>query len=195
MNGRMALRGYTVVELMMSLSVLAIGVSGIIAMQKVTVASNQHAKNLAIATAIAEAWADALAADSSSWNSDTDLGSTTWLSAVPDANPAWTRPAHSNTLSFGPGFSALGDPVTDMTLARFCTNVRLTWVRRTDQVPGSGLIRAEVRVFWKRDNAFTQNAIPANVCAVSNTPSTVEENADGYHFVFLTTAVSQQVGA
>ena len=61
-------RGYTIVELMMAITVLAIGVSGIIAMQKITVASNLHAKKLAIATQIARAWQDRLAVDASLWN-------------------------------------------------------------------------------------------------------------------------------
>ena len=43
---RRAQRGYTIVELVMSLAVLAIGASGVIAMQKVAVASNRHAKDL-----------------------------------------------------------------------------------------------------------------------------------------------------
>ena len=43
-------RGYTIIELMMAISIMAIGVSGIIAMQKVTLAANQHATHLAVAT-------------------------------------------------------------------------------------------------------------------------------------------------
>ena len=58
---RLRARGYTMVELMMALGILAIGVSGIIAMHKVTVAANQHAKNLAVASHIAQAWQEQLA--------------------------------------------------------------------------------------------------------------------------------------
>ena len=71
-----AARGYTIVELLMSLTVLALGTTGVIAMQKVTVVSNSHAKNLAVATGIAAAWADALTADGSIWNSSGDLAQT-----------------------------------------------------------------------------------------------------------------------
>src|SRR5512140_272462 len=60
--------GYTLVELMMAIAVFAIGVSGIIAMQKVAAAANEHSKALSVATNIAQAWLDVLKADSSLYN-------------------------------------------------------------------------------------------------------------------------------
>ena len=94
-------RGYTIVELMMSLSVLAFGVTGVIAMQKVTVSSNRNAKDLAIATRIAEAWADQLATDASLWtvdvNGNSTRPSTTWLKlADPTQTVDWFSPAFEN---------------------------------------------------------------------------------------------------
>ena len=65
---RLRQRGYTAVELMMAIGIFGVGVTGIIAMQKVTVVSNQHAKNLGIASHIAESWLDMLATDSVTWN-------------------------------------------------------------------------------------------------------------------------------
>ena len=53
---------------MMAIGIFGIGVTGIIAMQKVTAVSNQHAKNLGIATHIAESWLDMLATDAVIWN-------------------------------------------------------------------------------------------------------------------------------
>src|SRR5690606_31396949 len=47
-------RAYTAVEVLMSLAVLAVGVTGIIATEKVTLTANVHAKNLAIATRIGQ---------------------------------------------------------------------------------------------------------------------------------------------
>ena len=49
-------RGYTVVELMMALAVFATGVTGIVAMQRATVSSNRLAKNMTIATGVAQAY-------------------------------------------------------------------------------------------------------------------------------------------
>jgi prepilin-type N-terminal cleavage/methylation domain-containing protein len=189
-------RGYTVIELMMSLSVLAIGASGIIAMQKVTVASGAHSKNLAVATRVASAWADALAADSSLWNSPSDLIETTWLQNLTSGQTTtqWFRPEYSALRRFGPGFSALGDPVQDPNHAHFCTDIRLTWLRNDPNLPGASLMRAEIRVFWRSDRVWPELDIPANICDPdANSPLTLEnENvADAFHFVHLTTAIAQ----
>ena len=114
---RSALRAYTIVELVMSLSVLAIGVSGVIAMQRVTVSANRHAKNLMLATRIAEAWADQLTADATLWtyqNGLSTLSRTAWLQKANTAGIVdWYVPAYSADRLFGPGFSALA-ALTDM---------------------------------------------------------------------------------
>ena len=52
-------RGYTVIEVMIALTLLAIGTSGIIAMQKVTSVTNREARNLVIANQIARTWMEA----------------------------------------------------------------------------------------------------------------------------------------
>jgi len=161
-----AQRGYTAVELMMAIGIFGIGVTGIIAMQKVTVVSNQHAKNLGIATHIAESWLDMLATDAVTWNHPSatnatpDVDQTTWLRFVkPNANTVndWVLPPYSPVLAFGPAFDALGNP-TDPTKGgiAFCSHLRLSWLYQPT-VSGNGLIRAEVRVFWLRDGqGFTQ---------------------------------------
>jgi Tfp pilus assembly protein PilV len=59
--------GYTVIELVMAMGVFAIGITGISAMQAATSASNRHAKNLAIANAIAKTWHEELAVDATQW--------------------------------------------------------------------------------------------------------------------------------
>lgn len=190
-----ASRGYTIVELLMALTVLAIGISGIVAMQKITVASNQHAKNLALATHVAQAWQERLAADATQWNHPSpklnvsDLDETQWLINV-DNGGTWFLPAFVQNLDFGPGFGALGDVVADANVgqATFCTHIRLTWLY--PQTAGNGLIRTEVRVFWVREGmGGTVNGLP--VCDPSTDPTAVEANSDRYHFVYQTSAVKQ----
>lgn len=194
--------GYTIVELMMALAVLAIGVTGIVALQKVTAVSNQHAKNLAIATRIAEAWQEQLATDAVAWNhpSPTDTGAaddlatdTHWLKLVTTKPDTWVQPDYDATLLFGPGFDALGNPVAipgDVARARFCVNIRLSWLypsTATAGAPsGSGLLRSEVRVFWLRDGASTTAAF----CSATSTAS-VGTAVDVYHFVYKASAVRQ----
>ncbi|HET7543009.1 MAG TPA: prepilin-type N-terminal cleavage/methylation domain-containing protein [Polyangiaceae bacterium] len=191
-------RGYTAVEVMMAIGIFGIGVTGIIAMQKVTAVSNQHAKNLAIATHIAESWLDMLSTDAVTWNhpstgnSVPDIQETTWLKSVTanaDTANDWFLPLYNAPLSFGPAFDALGNAIdpTDAPAGSiaFCSHLRLSWLYQPT-VSGNGLIRAEVRVFWLRDGqGFAQNMCTgAQVANVGNAIQT-------FHFVQKISAVRE----
>jgi len=191
-----AARGYTAVELLMAIAIFGIGVSGIIAMQKVTSASNAHAKNLAIASHIAESWLDMLATDATTWTAPGApgasglIGNTTWLSAVTaNANTAndWKLPTYSNVLAFGPAFDALGDPVNPAsgTPVAFCSHLRLSWLYQPTQT-GNGLIRAEVRVFWLKDG----QTFAGDMCTSAQAPN-VGAAPDAFHFVQKITAIRE----
>ena len=191
-------RGYTAVELMMAIGIFGIGVTGIIAMEKVTTVSNQHAKNLGIATHIAESWLDMLATDAVTWNHPSrdsplppDIGQTTWLQSVrANANTVndWFLPAYSTVLAFGPAFDALGNPVNAAVSpgsVAFCSHLRLSWLYQPT-VSGNGLIRAEVRVFWLRDGqGFAQN-----MCA-GDQVTNVGAATPTFHFVQKITAIRE----
>ncbi|MFO0571652.1 MAG: type II secretion system protein [Polyangiaceae bacterium] len=191
-------RGYTAVELLMAISIFAIGVSGIIAMQKVTVDANKHARDLSIATHIAQAWLDQLAADAAAWNHPSaneptpDINDTDWLKNV--GNNQWFRPDYVATRSFGAGFDGLGNPVDDANIqdAVFCAHVRLSWLYPA--AAGNGLIRTEVRVFWIRDGqGGGVNAQP--VCDPNTAPAAVEAAGLKYHFVHQASAVKQNTAS
>lgn len=171
-----AQRGYTAVELLMAISIFGIGVAGIISMQKVTAVSNAHAKNMSIATHIAESWLDMLALDAATWTAPGQqgasrlIGNTVWLNSVTtnaDTANNWFLPGYSSTLSFGPSFDAFGDPVNpaSTTPVAFCSHLRLSWLYQPSAT-GNGLIRAEVRVFWLKDGqTFAQNMCSAGQIA------------------------------
>jgi type IV pilus assembly protein PilV len=189
-------RGYTIVELLMAVSLFAIGVTGVIAMQKVTVAANQHAKRLAIATHIAQAWQEQLVADSVGWNhpspnngADDIATDTVWLKEVGNGG-VWFRPSFDANRAFGPAFDALGNvvPPAELAQAQYCTHVRLTWLYPATN--GNGLMRAEVRVFWVREGLG--GAIGGlNVCDPNTAVGAVETSGERYHFVYHTNAVKQ----
>jgi prepilin-type N-terminal cleavage/methylation domain-containing protein len=192
-------RGYTLVELLMAITVFAFGVSGVIAMQKVTLASNRHAKNLAIATRIAEGWADQLTADGSLWTVDTagasTRGKTTWLKlADPSRIVDWFMPAFSSTLGFGPAFGALGqprDPTTRPEQAAFCTHIRFGFLAsETLPTTGNGVIRAQIRVFYRREEPGLASVPTGQICSIDD--STFKNNLSAFHVVYLTTAIRQQ---
>jgi type IV pilus assembly protein PilV len=192
-----AQRGYTVVELVMSLAVLAIGASGVIAMQKVAVASNRHAKDLSIASRIAEGWADQLAMDGSMWTITSaglpTLPNTVWLkSANPGATVEWFVPDYSALRNFGPAFGALGaplDPGVNASLTRFCTHLRFAYLHNATK--GAGVIRAQVRVFWPAENAATSlpTAAQGNLCGVDG--PTFASNIGAFHVIYLTTSIAE----
>ncbi len=184
-------RGYTAVELLMALAVFAVGISGIIALEKVTVVANQHAKNLAIATQIAQSWTSQLTVDAALWNNPSpgnnrdDLGDAQWLS---QPKGAWFRPIYDPGRGFGSAFDALGNVVVNDQPAQqiqFCTHLKLTDLYPSTN--GGGLIRAEVRVFWLRDGQAD-----AQFCSNTSDPTTIGQAITTYHFVYQTTAITQQ---
>jgi len=205
--------GYTVVELLMSLTVLALGASGVIAMQRVTIESNRYAKNLAIATRVGEAWADQLQADAARWTLTSELKNTTWLNKAGICSQSasvvtWFQPDWSGDRKFGPAFDALGSPVdtsvtTPASYTQFCVHLQLAWLhcdlpQSGGGAKGSGIIRAEVRVIWRRDDdrstsaASFQTTGQAALCDPADVAGVTNDIALGaYNSVYFSSAVRQ----
>ncbi|HYQ17454.1 MAG TPA: prepilin-type N-terminal cleavage/methylation domain-containing protein [Polyangiaceae bacterium] len=183
-----AARGYTLVELMMALALFSVAILGIISMQKITVASNAHAKNLATAQRIAQAWAGQLEMDATQWRTGAPGG---FLNGA----GIWQRPTYDGTRLFGAAFDVLGNPLDDNSLdrARFCTHLRLSWMYR-DQVgaTGNGMLRAEIRVFWQKEGETTLGST-ASMCGTQTTQQATNIGlaTDLYHFVYQTVGVRQ----
>jgi hypothetical protein len=192
---RQGTAAYTAVEVLMSLAVMAVGVIGIIAMQKITLASNMHAKNLSIATHIGQSWLGFLQAEGALWGQDGSLGRTTFLKGGGGSSD-WFRPNYDAIQDFGPAFDALGNPVAtadEDTDAKFCVDLRLSPL--TPSTGGAGLMRIEARVFWLRDGGIVSGSVvpPAQPCGVSVTDLASPEARRLFHFVFMSGAVRQVV--
>jgi hypothetical protein len=175
----------------MSMAVLAVGVVGIIATEKITLASNLHAKNLAIATRIGETWLGVLQAEATLWGSNGALNRTTWLAQGAGLS-SWFRPSYNTALEFGPAFDALGNPVrtaNQAANARFCVDVRLTPL--TTNNTGGGLIRAEVRVIWLRNENSIGSVTATQACSIGEAVVAAANESRLFHFVFMTGAVRQ----
>ena len=162
-------RGYNAVEVLMAMTIFAIGAGGVISMQKTAVQANYDARTLDVATALARTWQERLARDAVSWRAPNDFTGTTYLSAANGA-PTWTVPAATAVLAGGsPAFDLLGRDVAinDPSMI-FCTQIRLEWLGGT-----RSLLRAEVRVIWPR-----ANAAPIATCAdAAVTPALANPNA------------------
>jgi hypothetical protein len=178
---------------MMSLAVFAAGVTGIMTMQRTAAGANRMAKNVALASSIAQAWQAQLATDATLWRGN--ISGTTWLKSITTTgvNGNWQLPAWNDTRQFGRSFDALGNPVPNDGAGVFCVHVRLTFLYYNRQdltpglgAPGNGTVRTEVRVFWPREGAARiagdcTNAAPATIAAAN----------DRYFFVVETGAVRQ----
>lgn len=198
-RNRASIAAYTAVEVLMAMAVLAVGVIGIIASEKVTVSSNLHAKNLAIASHIGQAWLGVLEAESSVWTSSAAIANTTWISQGAGETD-WFRPNYDGTLLFGPAFDALGNPVRNEDLdaiggngAKFCVDLRFAELNTS--VGGTGLYRVEVRVVWLREEGIVAGTVtaPTNACGITAARVAGEDEQRLYYFLFLSGAVRQVV--
>ncbi|WP_438035734.1 type IV pilus modification PilV family protein [Sorangium sp. So ce204] len=185
---RAASRGYTLIEVMAALGVLAIGATGVLALQKATLISNTNARNLTIANSIAITWAERLRVDALQWNEPMrvpDISSDTdWLAlSTTSPFPAKVTPTEITALG-APDADVLGADIYpgDTSASAFCTHVRFR--QFNDPVSGTriwdSLLRAEIRVVWER------NGNPID-CGVD--PLAVDTNPGRFGAVYLTTGV------
>jgi type IV pilus assembly protein PilV len=205
------------VEVLVSMTLLAIGAAGVIAMQKAAVQGDHDARQLDMANSIAREWMERLRRDTMLWTPADVAGQ------VPPPNlqnaalvqtgggggqgAVWYLPiarlapngAQADVES--PGFDILGRdlPLASLTIAQqgggagdwttglmFCTSVRITPLT-VDQE----LLRAEVRVFWPRQMYTAMNQSDCT----QNPPASwdLQPPTDQYHFLYLTSAIRQNV--
>jgi prepilin-type N-terminal cleavage/methylation domain-containing protein len=196
-------RGYTVIEVLMAMTVLTIGGAGVITMQKTSVASNAEARKADVANSIARMWVERLRQDAMGWttpnaaNSTTNFGNTKYLNGNVGSNPsqpAWFVPtttlsAGDGTATMSAGFDILGrdQPAGSVANASFCVNIALTWLDVTGLPPGGDMIRADVRVIWPVGIGVVP---PTDYCVAA---TKIDPNLTGaatslvYHELYLTT--------
>lgn len=190
-------RGYTAVEVLSAMTLFAIGAAGVISMQKVTVQGSEDARRYDIGGNIANEWVARLQQDASFWtqpNSDfpglMNISVTQWLSKIGTCFPNWCHPPAPPVIPAGRSgsFDSFGRDVaiTDPE-STYCAQYRLEWISNPGTPPNlatTGLMRAEVRVFWNRLERG-----PTGSCAAA-TPDAADA-AQRYHFVYATTAIRE----
>jgi hypothetical protein len=189
------------VEVLMGITLFAIGAGAVMAMQRATIQGNADARKFDVANAVAREWLERLRRDAALWttptstNPNSNYANAKLLSTYLPYNSAgtnsdWKYP--DALLSAGPpipdgvspAFDILGRDLaaTDIpTNTVFCVNIRLNWLVQ------NMLARAEVRVFWPR---LLLDAPPAGWCGASNTAA-VTTQTQSYHFIYAATAIRQ----
>lgn len=186
---RVRARGFTVVELLMSLAIFAIAATGVLALQVVASRTNTHAKDLAAATQLARSWQDKLAMDALLWGGPSNwaITQTEWIEVVNAQDNTWVLPADDGAGTFGPAADARGAFVaTGSAAAYFCTHLRLT---RLITTPGAQLLRSEVRVFWPKGPIAWNSGAP--YCAVGANVASIGAATAEFNFVYHTTTIRQ----
>ncbi|HSO38767.1 MAG TPA: prepilin-type N-terminal cleavage/methylation domain-containing protein [Labilithrix sp.] len=189
-------RGYTAVEVLSALTLLAIGASGVIGMQRVTLQGSEDARRFDIGGNIANEWCSRLQRDSAQWTepnavvlNNNNITATKFLKSVATCSAAFCNPpAALPAAGMSGSFDTFGiDLPAAATTATYCAQYRLQWIAD----PGAAapynpaaLMRAEVRVFWSR---LDQN--PVGDCAAA-TPDAANAYKL-YHFVYATTMVRE----
>jgi prepilin-type N-terminal cleavage/methylation domain-containing protein len=147
-------RGYTAVEVLISIAIFGIGAAGVIAMQRASIQGNYDARSLDMASSISREWQERLHRDATLWTAPSNPPSpgTTWLHAAVATPNTWITPNIPSVSPDGvsPAFNMLGQ---DLTLAQatnptqgstFCVQVNLQSLSTT-------VARVSTRVMWLRD--------------------------------------------
>jgi prepilin-type N-terminal cleavage/methylation domain-containing protein len=195
-----AQRGYTAVEVLMAMTLFAIGAAGVIGMQRVTMQGGEDSRRSDVATNIANEWISRLQRDAMYWtepNTDkpTTINITTntrWLNMVGGACAAFCNPPMPAVPADGlsPAFDNFGrDLPAGATNARYCVQMRLNWIQSPGPIPGgpfqtTALMRAEVRVYWNRLEE-------ADIGTCAAPPPEVMPTISPFHFVYAATAIRE----
>lgn len=145
-------RGYTAVEVLIAITLFAIGAAGVIGMLKVTIQGASDARRFDIATNIANEWVARLQRDSMFWTLPNaanptlglgtqpgELGATQWLKDIATCNGATNGGAfctpNANTIPNGAtvgglssAFDVVGRDVNASEEHFFCAQYRMAWI-------------------------------------------------------------------
>jgi prepilin-type N-terminal cleavage/methylation domain-containing protein len=197
-------RGYTAVEVLLSMTVLSIGAAGVMSMQKAAVQGNADARKLDTANAIAHTWIDRLRTDGTAWTlpstvlaaaTTSNLPLTNWLGVHLDSGAFFlpTVPPSYPAEGLSPAFDIFGRDLdaADAPSAVFCTHIKVDTLQFDQSgTPGLPLIlRATVIVFWAK--SLVNSAVPnaGNCTSYFDVAHYESTNPGTYHIVYATSAI------
>jgi prepilin-type N-terminal cleavage/methylation domain-containing protein len=201
---RSGARGYTAIEVLLAMTVAAIGAAAVMSMQKATMQGDLDARKMDVANSIARTWVERLERDAMQWtlpgpalaNAPSNMSNAllfannvgaVWY--VPTAYAGFTPPQSYGFDILGRDLAAGDVP----SFAIFCVNVRVSTL-----VPNQ-LLRADVRVLWL-GGLGTSGANPAPFCSPQNTDMTSADpnsnsmtnyGAPAYRAIYVSTAIRE----
>ena len=142
--------GFTLIEVMIAIGIMTVGSLGILSMHQALGQANRNALEMNTALAITERWVERIERDSLTWTeagqASASLTGTTYLSplAATVTQTDWFRPA---PVVDGESYGAdhFGNDIALGEAAKFCTNIRLSWVRLGNSA------RVDIRTYWYRE--------------------------------------------
>lgn len=168
--------GYTAVEVLIALTLFAVGTAGVLSLQRASIVGSADARRSDVAAAVGSEWLERLRQDSLAWNLPNAANpgapsnhstATRYLSVVVDgptgtsdagAASPWITPnvpgtAADNERLGSPAYDVVGRPLIASDVGEFgiyCMQYRLQWVSYDDSGPLviGGMMRAEVRVLY-----------------------------------------------
>jgi prepilin-type N-terminal cleavage/methylation domain-containing protein len=196
-------RGYTVVEVLLAMTVLTIGASAVMSMQKASMQGNLDARRTDVANGIARMWMERIRKDAMSWTlpSPASPGSASNFasaSLLGHAGTGWFLPtdylpATAPFASISPGFDMLGRDVptvaglTSTTAPPiFCVHMSETWLVQNAVNPTDSLLRVDLRVVWRR--GITTSTYAAGPCDTAVATAKIPDPSL-YASLYMTTAV------
>jgi prepilin-type N-terminal cleavage/methylation domain-containing protein len=213
-------RGYTAVEVLMAMTVMAIGTAAVISMVRTSVQGNLDARKTDVANAIARTWVERLQRDAMQWTCPSPACATGNLdraklfagtgsaSAPANITGKWFLPVDlmqssgsTNPETMSPGFDILGRDLPSSLLLPDTTNGS-GWpgatfcvnVRLTWLVTNE-LVRADVRVLWPRgvyDGPPTTGFCNSTVAANDDPEAGITSNQHPFfRTIYTTTSIME----
>jgi prepilin-type N-terminal cleavage/methylation domain-containing protein len=197
-------QGFTLVEVMVSLGVMTVSAMGLFALQGQATRSNGRARDMTMASQIAQNVIERLKMDGLVWNTispgdTTDVANTVTLRNITGATPGnfMTLPERSSprlgvTVPVSNAFNQAGEDVlttgastTVLATIKYCASMRLAWVYETHRV-----MRADVRVWWSKESPSRSITDDFAGCADDNSKlAPGGSRYDDYHVVYLSTVI------
>jgi prepilin-type N-terminal cleavage/methylation domain-containing protein len=155
-SAMLAARGYTVVEVMMALSVLAVGGMGVVGLQKFAVVGALDARGITGASTVATGWIDFCQNEAAVWNlpDNSDKTEMPLVSQALVTPGVWIQIPTINVNNYLPNAgSTMIDGSTD---AMYCSQIRATWIGPPDALTAqnnataSDVIRIDVRTWYAK---------------------------------------------